>query len=378
MHRFASSPAWGRPGVSINCASPVNTQKFSSHLSRRESSPSFSSFRQVPPASQIFRGQDYAQSSPECFLDGPSSSFSGLTWKNTDQPFLTVAIPNFSINHQHKTPDPVQELDLDALVRDYFENGSTSRTISSENLEEMSTREDSQHYRVLQELFLDAPLLEDEILQAINTIIFSIKDTDLKSFTCSVNCSGGCIRRIIVNNLQVLKFDAEVRLSKWPKFGEYEYIDIILERGTHQVDRLIVDIDFRSQFEIARPTQSYLDLITCLPVVFVGSVEKLSQVLKILAEEAKLSMTQNEMHVPPWRTLAYMTCKWLSALERSHKRMRVTGQGPAGSVGRGNRYTEKCILQLHHLKMCCSSSDSGRRGLYGSSLSTAEERPSPA
>ncbi|KAH7446999.1 hypothetical protein KP509_01G085900 [Ceratopteris richardii] len=75
---------------------------------------------------------------------------------------------------------------------------------------------------------------------------------------------------------QLLKFDAEVRHSKWPKFdkvpaGEYEYIDVICERGTSHADRLIVDIDSRSQFEIAQPTKSYIDLTACLAVIFVGS-----------------------------------------------------------------------------------------------------------
>ncbi|KAH7447001.1 hypothetical protein KP509_01G086100 [Ceratopteris richardii] len=135
-------------------------------------------------------------------------------------------------------------------------------------------------------------------------LIFSIKDTDLQSFTCSLNCGGGCIRHIIVKHLQLLEFDALFEVA--------------------QVRQK--DIDFRSQFEIARPTQSYIDLIACLPVILVGSAEKLSQVLSILADEAKLSLKNNKIYVSPWRSLSYMRCEWLYPLERSDKHTRVTNQ----------------------------------------------------
>ncbi|KAH7447008.1 hypothetical protein KP509_01G086800 [Ceratopteris richardii] len=170
-------------------------------------------------------------------------------------------------------------------------------------------------------------------------------------------------RRIIVKHLQLLIFDAEVRHSKWPKFdkvpaGEYEYIDVICERGASHADRLIEDIDFRSQFEIARPTKSYIDLTACLAVIFVGSAEKLSQVLRILGEEAKLSLKNNKMYVSPWRSLSYMRCKWLYPLGRSKNQTRVTNQGLVGNVQRGahTRSTGNWTLQLDVLKMYCSSS----------------------
>ncbi|XP_024989512.1 uncharacterized protein LOC112524098 isoform X2 [Cynara cardunculus var. scolymus] len=35
--------------------------------------------------------------------------------------------------------------------------------------------------------------------------------------------------------------------------GEYEYLDVIVEGG----DRVLIDIDFRSEFKIAQPTGNY-------------------------------------------------------------------------------------------------------------------------
>jgi uncharacterized protein (TIGR01615 family) len=92
--------------------------------------------------------------------------------------------------------------------------------------------------------------------------------------------------------------------------GEYEYIDVVFN-GDHP-DRLIVDIDFQAQFQIARPTQQYKAALKTLPTIFVGTASRLEQILKLMSEAGKLSLVQNNMHLPPWRTLEYMSAKWLS------------------------------------------------------------------
>ncbi|KAE9584217.1 hypothetical protein Lalb_Chr00c34g0408471 [Lupinus albus] len=52
----------------------------------------------------------------------------------------------------------------------------------------------------------------------------------------------------------------------------YEYIQVITEDENYANNpmRLIVDIDFRSQFELARPTQHYKELTDSLPVFLLG------------------------------------------------------------------------------------------------------------
>lgn len=76
--------------------------------------------------------------------------------------------------------------------------------------------------------------------------------------------------------------------------------------------RLIVDMDFKSQFEVARPTATYKELINTLPSVFVGSEEKLNQIISLLCSAAKNSLKERGLHVPPWRKANYMRSKWLS------------------------------------------------------------------
>ena len=81
-------------------------------------------------------------------------------------------------------------------------------------------------------------------------------------------------------------------------------------------ERLIVDIDFRSHFEIARAVDSYDRILNSLPVVYVGSLARLSQFLQVMAEAARFSLKQNSMPLPPWRSLAYLQAKWQSPHHR--------------------------------------------------------------
>ena len=76
--------------------------------------------------------------------------------------------------------------------------------------------------------------------------------------------------------------------------------------------RLIVDVDFRSQFELAKPTAAYKELTDILPCVFVGTETKLSQIVSLLCCAAKESLKEKGFYVPPWRKASYMQSKWLS------------------------------------------------------------------
>jgi uncharacterized protein (TIGR01615 family) len=125
-------------------------------------------------------------------------------------------------------------------------------------------------------------------------------------------------------SLQILSIDCRPQL--WTLntnsccAGEYEYIDVVFDgeksRDEESGDRYIVDLDFQAQFEIARPTLQYEKALESLPTVFVGTRTKLKQVLEIMSNAAKVSLKQNSMHLPPWRTLDYMSAKWFSNFER--------------------------------------------------------------
>ncbi|MCO5573536.1 hypothetical protein L7F22_027307 [Adiantum nelumboides] len=348
---------WGKPAVSIQCSASVNTRPHSSNctgptrLPSRGASPS----RQLVSTSQLYiKGADVTL--PDCLVATPSCDSSLAAKKRERLRNVPVPVP--------VTPRSVdtEEEDLAVMVYDYIENDIVDPMCHEKIAATVaSASPDLQHCKTLRDLFLNTTPLEEELFSVVNAIMLSIKDKDLACFTCGPNCRGRCIRCLLVKHLQLLNYDAAVCSSKWSTSGrivggEYEYIDVIFEKGLIQSDRLILDVDFRSQFEIARPTQSYLAALRTLPVPFVGSVEKLSQVLHTLAEAAKLSLRQNAMPVPPWRTLSYMTSKWLSPFERHTQNFNDKGSNSFN--GRGTRLTrsiEQCVQQLNHLKMSLSS-----------------------
>lgn len=84
------------------------------------------------------------------------------------------------------------------------------------------------------------------------------------------------------------------------------------DKNGGMVTRLIVDMDFKSEFELARPTQSYKELNDILPNTFVGTEEKLDKVISLVCSAAKKSLKKMGLHVPPWRKATYMQSKWLS------------------------------------------------------------------
>ncbi|GAB4830454.1 hypothetical protein Ancab_020167 [Ancistrocladus abbreviatus] len=124
------------------------------------------------------------------------------------------------------------------------------------------------------------------------------------------------LRKIITDGLVQTGYNASICKSKWDKTpyfpaGEYEYVDLIIEG-----DRLIIDIDFRSEFELARSTKAYRSILQCLPYIFVGKPGRLSKIITLVSEAAKLSLQKKGMHVPPWRRAEYVQAKWLSPQTR--------------------------------------------------------------
>ncbi|KAL4012902.1 hypothetical protein IC575_025047 [Cucumis melo] len=88
--------------------------------------------------------------------------------------------------------------------------------------------------------------------------------------------------------------------------GDYEYIEMRMKG-----ERLIIDIEFKAQFEVARATEEYKQLTKALPSVFVGSEEKVKRIISVLCSAAKQSLKKSGLHIPPWRTSTYMHAKWL-------------------------------------------------------------------
>lgn len=119
------------------------------------------------------------------------------------------------------------------------------------------------------------------------------------------------LRKTVTDGLIALGYNASICKSKWEKSsaipaGEHEYIDVITEG-----ERMIIDVDFRSEFEIARSTSSYKSILQCLPSIFVGKSDRLLQIISVASEAARQSLKKKGMHIAPWRKAEYVKSKWL-------------------------------------------------------------------
>lgn len=133
-----------------------------------------------------------------------------------------------------------------------------------------------------------------------------------------------CLRQSVIRHLRNVGYDAAICKSlpkdnnrNFPS-GNYEYIDVILKStNSGRRIRLFVDLDFRSQFEIARPTREYSVLLGLLPKIYVGRDQKLQSIVKIMCEGVKNSLKKRGMHLPPWRKYKYMHSMWLGSYKRT-------------------------------------------------------------
>ena len=150
-------------------------------------------------------------------------------------------------------------------------------------------------------------VIERNVLADITKIIEKNKMGKLKD---------NFIRKIVVDGLLATGYDASICESRWDKTpstpaGTYEYVDVVAEG-----ERLLIDIDFRSEFEIARSTRSYKFLLQLLPNTFVGKADRLQKIVHLLTEAAKQSLKKKGMPFPPWHKAEYVKAKWLSPYTR--------------------------------------------------------------
>jgi len=133
-----------------------------------------------------------------------------------------------------------------------------------------------------------------------------------------------CLKKSVMCHLRTVGYDAAICKSR-PKdnsrsfpSGNYDFLDVILKTANSgRSVRLFVDLDFRAQFEIARPTREYSALLELLPKIYVGRDDRLQSIVKIMCEGVKNSLKKTGMHLPPWRKYKYMHSMWLGSYKRT-------------------------------------------------------------
>ncbi|KAE8706869.1 Ribosomal protein L17 family protein [Hibiscus syriacus] len=207
----------------------------------------------------------------------------------------------------------LEEEQLVQMVHDFIESEPSSPILSS-----VSNHLPSQ-ISTLQEILRSGTDFEREVMEIVLKHIRSKRD---------VQRSSGLKKWLKMNG-----FDASLCRTCWVSSsgcpaGDYEYIEMVKENENGDTERFIVDIDFKSQFELARPSPTYKELTDALPSIFVGSGEKLRNVISVVCSAAKQSFREAGLHLPPWRTTTYVHSKWLSATRKVGGCGRAEGEQP--------------------------------------------------
>ncbi|KAE9594986.1 hypothetical protein Lal_00041199 [Lupinus albus] len=186
---------------------------------------------------------------------------------------------------------------------------------------------ENQH-QVLQASVYRTSSLESRIRHATKEALEGIQSVETvcgcnRIMAATTSCRN-CLLREVSRHLQNAGYDSAICKTKWrsssPNIpaGEHNFLDIIDNTSSKKGEvRVIIELNFRAEFEMARGSEDYSRLVGRLPEVFVGKVERLSNLIKILCMGAKRCMKERKMHMGPWRKHKYMHAKWLGPCQRN-------------------------------------------------------------
>ncbi|KAH0651125.1 uncharacterized protein [Solanum tuberosum] len=154
----------------------------------------------------------------------------------------------------------------------------------------------------------------------------ALKELKFTSFNCSCRkmVSDGCrkcMQREISDRLTNEGYNCFICKSKWkstPEIlsGEYTYMEVVANASSKKGEmKVIIELNFRGEFEMARANEGYNCLVEQLPEVYVGKIERLRNLIKILCCASKKCMKEKKMHLAPWRKHKYMQAKYLGSPE---------------------------------------------------------------
>ncbi|XP_054800268.1 uncharacterized protein LOC129304583 [Prosopis cineraria] len=181
--------------------------------------------------------------------------------------------------------------------------------------------------QLLQSVICRTSSIETGVRNATKEVVKEIQSAETVcgcgSQVAPISCRR-CLMREVLRRLQSLGYNNSAlcktkwRTSKDIPAGEHNFIDVIDSKSSKKGEvRVIIELNFRAEFEMARGSEDYNRLVRRLPEVFVGKAERLSNVIKVMCMAAKKCMEQKKMHLGPWRKQRYMRAKWLGPCERN-------------------------------------------------------------
>ncbi|WCJ27045.1 hypothetical protein M5689_008820 [Euphorbia peplus] len=225
---------------------------------------------------------------------------------------------------------------FDNVAGDSFEASSSSEDcdneleLDDEEKENGCVGEDNKKFWENQHQLLQATLSRTTSLESgiRNIVKETIKEIQMAETICSCGrqMAGGCrncLMTEVSGRLSNAGYNSAICKSKWRSSpdipsGSHTFLDVIDNSNYKKGEiRVIIELNFRAEFEIAKANEEYNMLVRRLPEVFVGKVERLQTVIKILCSAAKKCMKEKKMHLGPWRKQRYMQAKWLGTCKRT-------------------------------------------------------------
>ncbi|KAI4333952.1 hypothetical protein L6164_018700 [Bauhinia variegata] len=179
--------------------------------------------------------------------------------------------------------------------------------------------------QLLQSTLRRTSSIESTIRQATKETLRELNMSEMQYCICrqpTVGCRN-CLRREICNRLLNLGHNCAIFKSKWRSSseipsGEHTYLEVTDKSNVKKGEvKVVIELNFRGEFEMARANEEYNKLMSRLPEVYVGKTERLRVLIKILCSAAKKCMTEKKMHLGPWRKRKYMQAKWLGTCDMS-------------------------------------------------------------
>ncbi|KAG8053783.1 hypothetical protein GUJ93_ZPchr0001g30876 [Zizania palustris] len=178
-------------------------------------------FALSPPAAMASRRRAPARVSSWVFSPSGSAGGSpvGELWLRTRGGGGAGGTDGFG-SHGHDS-----DMDLAMLVSDFLENGGSGGVDSRGSSDSESSLSDLAHLTDKISMYKQGgDEKQNELLSMVHSLLFSIHESELLAFKRG-QCSGGCIRHLLVKLLRLLGYDAAICVSKWQGFdkipGEY-------------------------------------------------------------------------------------------------------------------------------------------------------------
>ncbi|KAL5057640.1 hypothetical protein RYX36_029244 [Vicia faba] len=213
--------------------------------------------------------------------------------------------------------DGNDSISLSALVHGFLEEHTNNNDNSVANefkTDRLDSIDDSSMLKRLNDVFSNnvdhyrITLLE-HVSEAIEFFAY-LKERNVYNF-----------RQSVAAFLREKGHEAAVCVTTWNAYdgaitaGRYEFIDVV--QTGFIMRRYFVDLEFRAQFEIARPTRRFSEVLSSVPGVFVGGETELRRTVTILCDAAKRCFVSRELSIPPWRKTRFMKNKWFARSRRT-------------------------------------------------------------